>query len=41
MPQKLKEIIEHAMSLLFYGEITIKFNAGKIVNVVRTESIKF
>jgi len=40
MPTKLKDLIEHAISVLFYGEITITFNAGKIVGVKRIESIK-
>lgn len=40
MPQKLKDIIDLAVSCLFWGEITIKFQGGKVVQVERKESIK-
>lgn len=40
IPKKLIEILSFAIKNLFYGEISIKFNAGKIVNIERRESIK-
>jgi hypothetical protein len=40
MPDKLTEIIKKAMSTFFYGKLTICFENGKIVRVVKEESIK-
>lgn len=40
MPKKLKDILDMCISCLFWGEIVIKFQAGKVVQVERKESIK-
>lgn len=37
---KVSEMLQEAIRLHFYGEILIKFEAGRIVIVKRTESIK-
>ena len=40
MLSRVAEIIRHACDSLMYGKITICFEKGKIVRVVREESIK-
>lgn len=38
--EKLKVILEGYRDLKLYGEIVIKYEAGKIVVVKKTESVK-
>jgi hypothetical protein len=40
MPNKLRELIGHLMSTFFYGKLTICFENGKIVRIIKEESIK-
>ncbi len=40
IPEKLKSILLLALSIGFFGEITIKFQGGKITQIERKESIK-
>lgn len=40
LPEKLTKLIQKAMDEKEYGEIVIKYEAGKIVQVKKTESIK-
>ena len=37
---KLMEIIKGLISCSFYGKLTIKFEHGKIVHLVKEESLK-
>lgn len=36
----LIELIEHFGRTQFFGEVTLKFESGKLVHIKRTESIK-
>lgn len=38
--QRLVELIESLIESSFYGEIVVKFEAGKVVIVRKTENIK-
>jgi len=40
MLQKLVDMIKELMEKNYYGKIEISFEAGKIVNIKKTESIK-
>ncbi|MEI6610966.1 MAG: hypothetical protein WCO53_14660 [Deltaproteobacteria bacterium] len=37
---RLIEIIKSLMTTKFYGQLTIKFEAGKIIHCQKTESLK-
>jgi len=40
MLQKLVDMIKELMEDKFYGKVELSFEAGKVVNIKKTESIK-
>ena len=40
MLQKLVDMLKELMEDKFYGKVELSFEAGKVVNIKKTESIK-